>query len=215
MGEFERHPPAGEQANAEILDPRHFYAAYVFDQAADRERDVRAVIEQAQALEYPLRYWWLSSAMDLQGSPDRLIVCVHHPSHGEDAGLDLYNLLREKEVSWDDLDAAAMDEYRFLGRPVNEPGDLRTPDGNRLYPASGAEQELPDGMIALLVITTQDIRDEAESLLGRDLTQGEFSALLAQFSKTLDWMDWTFYLGAAIYLCQEAGRVGPAAEDPI
>jgi hypothetical protein len=58
------------------------------------------------------------------------------------------------------------------------------------------------------------MRDEAQSRLGRDLTGEEFTALLAQFRKTLDWMDWTFYLGEALRLCQEAGEIGPATEDP-
>jgi hypothetical protein len=103
------------------LDPRHFYAAYVFDQAHEREDDVATLIEQAQQLGYPLRYWWLSQAVDLQGSPDRLIVCVHHPSMAEDAGMDLYEALEERQVTWDGLEAAAVDEYRLLGKPVEGP----------------------------------------------------------------------------------------------
>jgi hypothetical protein len=63
--------------------------------------------------------------MDLQGAPDRLIVCVHHPSRSEDAGMDLYNALKGKEINWDDLDAAAVEEYRFMGMPVIELVDLR------------------------------------------------------------------------------------------
>jgi hypothetical protein len=55
--------------------------------------------------------FWLSDAMDLQGSHDRLIVCVHYPSHSESAGMDLYNVLKEKGVIWDELDSAVVEEY--------------------------------------------------------------------------------------------------------
>jgi len=40
-------------------------------------------------------------------TPYRLIVCVHHPSVAEDAGMDLYEALEEREVTWDGLEAAA------------------------------------------------------------------------------------------------------------
>ncbi len=84
MGTPEQRLPTGvaDQLSKENLDPRHFYAAYVFDNAPTRRRDVAVLIHEAQHLGYPARYWWLSEAMELQGSPDRLIVCVHHPSLG-------------------------------------------------------------------------------------------------------------------------------------
>jgi hypothetical protein len=86
MGTPEQHltPSLSEQSRPEVLDPRHFYAAYVFDDAATRRRDVAVLLHEAQRLSYPVRYWWLSEAMDLQDAPDRLIVCVHHPSSAED-----------------------------------------------------------------------------------------------------------------------------------
>ena len=64
--------------------------------------------EQARRFGYPVRYWWLSEAVDLQGFPDRLIVCAHHPSRDEDAGMDLYDALdtlrkSETEPSFPDL----------------------------------------------------------------------------------------------------------------
>ena len=214
MGDIERDQPFEDQQKTEILDPRHFYAAYVFDRAAERGSDVQTVIEEAQELRYPVRYWWLSSAMDLQGSPDRLIVCVHHPSRSEDAGMDLYNALRQKEISWDDLEAAALEEYHFLGKPVKELGDLHLPEGKILFTSHQVGSESLNAMVTLLTITSEDMRDETESRLGRDLTGDEFAFLLAQFRKTLDWMDWTHYLEEAIRLCQEAGQVGPVAEDP-
>ena len=122
-------PPPGEN-----LNPHHFYAAYVFDQAETRNRDVTAVVEQAKRLGYPVRYWWLSDAMPLQDHPDRLIVCVHHPSARDDAGMDLYDTLKEHQATWDDLEAAAIDEYRYLGKPIERPADIRWPDRNPLFP---------------------------------------------------------------------------------
>ena len=122
----------------EILRPGDFYAAYVFDQAISREVDVARVVTQAQELGYPLRYWWLSQAMDLMGSPDRLIVCVHHPGGSSEAGMDLYQSLRNNGAEWDDLEAAAMDEYMWLGAPIQSLADLSQTDGAPLYPPPSA-----------------------------------------------------------------------------
>ncbi|MCK4978632.1 MAG: hypothetical protein KAS36_16980 [Anaerolineales bacterium] len=124
-----------------MLLPGHFYAAYVFDQAETRAHDVETIIKQAQQLSYPVRYWWLSEAMELQGFPDRLIVCVHHPSTSEDAGMDLYDALEEQEINWDDMEAAALDEYRYLGKSVAEPGNIRRPGGAFLFPKENANGE--------------------------------------------------------------------------
>ncbi|MDR3577953.1 MAG: hypothetical protein P4L50_29155 [Anaerolineaceae bacterium] len=132
MGGLETQPRYGKKE--EILDPHHFYAAYVFDQAEAHRQDILTLIEQAQRLGYPLRYWWLSDAMDLQGSPDRLIVCIHHPSTAEDAGCDLYDALKEKGVYWDELDSAVVEEYVDYGKPLDSPGDLSDPDGRRIFP---------------------------------------------------------------------------------
>ena len=68
-----------------------------------------------------MRYWWLSEAVELRDHPDRLIVCVHHPSLESDAGMDLYEALKEQQISWDDLEAAAVGEYRLLGKPIEGP----------------------------------------------------------------------------------------------
>jgi hypothetical protein len=87
-------------------------------------------------LGYPLRYWWLSQVVDLQGNPDRLIVCVHHPSPAADAGMDLYEALEERQVTWDGLEAAAVDEYRLLGKPVEGLEAICRRDGTPLFPAA-------------------------------------------------------------------------------
>jgi hypothetical protein len=78
--------------------------------------------------------FWLSDAMDLQGSPDRLIVCVHHPSHSENAGLDLYDALKEKGIYWDELDSAVVEEYVYYGKHLNSSDDLNYPHGRRIFP---------------------------------------------------------------------------------
>ena len=136
MGDIELWHSLGmhETQGVEILNGRHFYAANVFDRAENRRVDVQAILEHATWLGYPVRYWWLSDAMDLQGYLDQLIVCVHHSSSSEDAGMDLYEALREAQVEWDDLDAAALEEYRDIGRPVDDISKFALPGGNRLFP---------------------------------------------------------------------------------
>ncbi len=136
MGDQERYPPGenGSIPEIEIIHPGHFYAAYIFDRVDTRESDITRLIEEAKNLGYPFRYWWLSHAMDLEGSADRLILCVHHPSRQPDAGMDLYQVLKEQQVAWDDLEAAMMEEYLWLGQSFREPGELIRPDGAPLFP---------------------------------------------------------------------------------
>ncbi len=117
----------------EELDPRHFYAAYIFDEPQTRDGDILAVVRQAQNLTYPVRYWWLSEAMDIQDDPDRLIICVHHPAWGEDAGFDLYQALEQHQVTWDELEAASMEEYQQLGKLIRGLEDLYLPNGIPLF----------------------------------------------------------------------------------
>jgi hypothetical protein len=138
-GDLDFPTGSAEQQPGEDLNPRHFYAAYVFDQAHERREDITTLIEQAQQLSYPARYWWLSQAMELEGNPDRLIVCVHHPSSAEDAGMDLYEALTEKLVTWDGLEAAAVDEYRLLGRPIEGTEVICRHDGTPLFPSASGE----------------------------------------------------------------------------
>ena len=83
---------------------------------------------------YPVRYWWLSKAMALQDYSDRLIVCVHHPSSNANAGMDLYKALKERQVSWDELEAAAVGEYCYLGKPIEGPESIYRRDGTLLFP---------------------------------------------------------------------------------
>ena len=72
------------------------------------------------------------------GSPDRLIVCVHHPGGSSEAGMDLYQSLRNIGAVWDDLEAAAMDEYMWLGAPIQSLADLSQTDGSPLFPPPSA-----------------------------------------------------------------------------
>jgi hypothetical protein len=117
----------------EILHPGDFYAAYILDRASDREPDVTMIIEQSRELGYPVRFWWLSQAMDLQGTSDRLILCVHHSGRNPDTGMDLYRALKDQGVTWDDLEAAAMDEYQFLGKTIHHLDEIIRPDGSQLF----------------------------------------------------------------------------------
>ncbi|MBN1669057.1 MAG: hypothetical protein JW862_18330 [Anaerolineales bacterium] len=215
MGNHEIQPLPGEQPETEILAPGHFYAAYVFDRANERETDIGAILEQASALGYAVRYWWLSDAMELQGFPDRLIVCVHHPSGSEDAGMDLYNALKEKEVDWDDLEAAAVDEYWELGKSVKELGDILSPCGYGLFPQDTSQGEhVARKEEALYTITEEDILEEARKYLNRELPEEERLAVVAKFRKALEYLDWLPFMDVAIQQCQKAGQVRPAAEEP-
>jgi hypothetical protein len=116
------------------LDPRHFYAAYVFDNADGHKHDVITIVEEARRLGYPVRYWWLSEAMDIGSDPDRLIVCVHHPTSDENAGMDLYDALKEHRVVWDDLDSATVEEYGGFSKPIQGPDGICRKDGTALFP---------------------------------------------------------------------------------
>jgi hypothetical protein len=137
---FPRQVPSGlSEFPPEHLDMRHSYAAYVFDNPDIRKHDVAAVIEEAGRLGYPVRYWWLSQAMDLGDRPERLIICVHHPVIGEHAGLDLYEKLKELQIEWDDLDAATVEEYLLLSRPITEKG-IAWPDGRTLFPSDPSQE---------------------------------------------------------------------------
>jgi hypothetical protein len=57
----------------------------------------------------------------------------------EDAGMDLYEALEEKPVAWDGLEAAAVDEYRLLGKPIEGPEVICRSDGSPLFPTMAKE----------------------------------------------------------------------------
>ncbi len=178
MATPEQHlaPELGEQPSPENLDPHHFYAAYVFDNATTRRRDVSVLIHEAQRLSNPVRYWWLSEAMDLPDAPDRLIVCVHHPSSAEDAGMDLYTTLskiaQKHKVAWDNLEAAQVDEYRQFGKAVANPGNIFEPDGTPVFPEPEIEPE-----DLLYTLTRDDVQFVTDALLGRALSETEMAAV--------------------------------------
>lgn len=132
--EFPEVPGTTEQVTSEELNPRHFYAAYIYEYAEAHELNITTLLVSAQELGYPVRYWWLSQAMDIHDDPDRLIICVHHPSTTEDAGVDLYDKLKMQQVKWDELEAATVEEYRQFGKPISETGKVQYPDGGLLFP---------------------------------------------------------------------------------
>jgi hypothetical protein len=137
MNRLERQPEIPQE---EDLNPRHFYAAYVFEGTNERPHHIAAVIATAREFNYPVRYWWLSDAMTLDGTEDRLIVCVHHDSLSDEAGLDVYDMLKEKDIEWDFLEAASVWEYRAFGQVAEGADAIRTAEGALLFPSTADKQ---------------------------------------------------------------------------
>ena len=48
--------------------------------------------------------------------------------------MDLYEALTEHQVTWDGLEAAAVDEYRLLGKPIAGMEVICQPDRTPLFP---------------------------------------------------------------------------------
>jgi hypothetical protein len=217
MGNHERTPP-GDLNNpepGEELNPRHFYAAYIYDEAEGHKEDVVAVIEKAKELAYSVRFWWLSDAMDLQGFPDRLIVCVHHPSSAEVAGMDLYEALKEKEVRWGELEAAAINEYILLGKPIHDPASIIKPDGSKLYPTELENSEIAvhepgyfEESIGFLPLELEDIQMTAVEQLGRELNEAEMEAVTTHLSRMMEaQIEWVSMVRQSIADCVELGFI--------
>ena len=170
----------------EILDPRHFYAAYIFDDPASCGFDVGALIDEAHHLNLPVRYWWLSDVMDLGtdeqvAMPDRLIVCVHHPEGGENAGIALFEVLKENRIAYSELEAASPDEYIMVGKLARNAADLLYPDGSQLYamPQEPEYVSLRDTE-PVVVFNYGDAQLVAEEALGRPLSDAEVQAVARQ-----------------------------------
>ena len=193
-----------EQPENENLDPHHFYAAYVFDDPTSHQRDISILIDQSRQLDRPVRYWWLSEAMDRFGDlGDRLIVCVHHPSGSFDAGMDLYRAMEKHQAKWDDLEAAAVEEYLWFGKPLAGLEGIFDPEGTPVFPEPEVDAE------AFFTLNAGDVQFVAETLLGRNLKRHEMQAVIERLPGYLDWIGAT---GAAIRDCQKAGTVGPSAK---
>lgn len=126
-------PETATEPPEEIMDRSHFYAAFVFDCPDTRALDIKALIWHAQQLGYPVRYWWLSETMKLHDTPDRLIVCVLHPTMIEFTGNYLSDRLLKDHFSWDALEGASMEEYCRFGKPVSMLDDIRLPEGQPLF----------------------------------------------------------------------------------
>lgn len=210
-------PSEGPWWEREQVSPNHFYAAYSFDEAASRQSDVVAVIEEARGHGCSVRYWWLSDAMDLEGAPDRLIVCVHHLSRDENAGLDLYEALKQQGTRWDDLESAAPEEYLMYSRTITEPHGLRYPDGRPLFPTPKSDLSPPPHPEPALrddeprfALTVGDIQEALHERMGRPLTTAELKAIIGELEETLDWRG---ALAVAQFTCQMDGRVGPSVHD--
>ncbi len=189
----ERQPDSFK--NQELLDPKHTYLAYIFDQPERQLENVSPLLNQAAEIGYPVRYWWLSEAMvlDTDEVPDRLIVCVHHPSRDEDVGMDLYESLLEKNVQWAELEAATFEEYVAFGKSVLNPAAIDRTDGQALFPElqvpfadwiqseSGLELRLrvDEGILATL---SEAEREQVNSMLASVL---HIATAVAQEKETL------------------------------
>lgn len=207
MGTTEQllRPGADEQPASEALDPHHFYAAYVFESAALRGRDVAALFEHAHRFECPVRYWWASEVTNLKGAFDRLIVCVHHTSLVK--AVEMHGILRQAaakgQMTWDDFDAAVLDDYRKFGRIIDDPKNIAEPDGERLFiMESAADAD------ALYTLTRADVQLVAQGMLGRTLSETEMTAVAAELPGVINWMD---AIEFTIWSCQQGGQVGRAA----
>jgi len=196
----------GEQPAGETLDPRHFYAAYVFEYAALRGRDVAVLVDQAHRFECPVRYWWASATTNLKGAFDRLIICVHHPSLGK--AVEMHGLLRQAaakhQVAWDDFEAAALDDYSTYGKVIDAPENIAEPDGTPLFHI----EKVVDAD-ALYTLTRSDVQLIAQGMLGRALSDAEMAAVAAELPGVINWMD---PIEFTIWTCQQAGNVGRAAD---
>ena len=207
MANPERQPSmdSGYWERGEKLNPRHLYVAYIYDQPQFCEPDIATFIEQAQALNYPLRYWWLSQAINLGDDiPDRLILAVNTRTQGEEAGFDLYQALEAEDIFWDEHEAASYVEYASFGKRLSEIEDIKTPAGAVLF-------EKPP--IPLLQLDHEELQEVAYHLLGRQLKSHEITAVgktLRQYLNAL--VDWDFVLRDSLVLTQELGLLDGAAD---
>jgi hypothetical protein len=182
---------ADRSFKGEVLDPRHFYAAYIFDDPSSRNFDVSSLIDEASNLGYPVRYWWLSDAVEMDEaevvSSDRLIVCVHHPSADENAGMDLYTALYKNKVTYSELERASLDEYVMHSRRVRDAGDILRPDGIQLFPKPYEPEHVKMRDIDPVVLYTYgDVRSVAQEALGHQLGDDDMLALSEEMREHAD-----------------------------
>ena len=190
----------------EVLDPHHFYAAYTFESAALRGRDVATLFEQAHRFACPLRYWWASETTDLKGAFDRLMIGIHHTSLVK--AVEMHGALRQAaakgQVTWDNFDTATLDDYRTYGRSIDDPKKIVEPDGTPLF-----IMESMGNADALYTLTRADVQLIAQGMLGRTLSETEIAAVAAELPGVINWMDPIEY---TIWTCQQAGNVARAAD---
>jgi hypothetical protein len=193
----------------EILNPRHIYVAYIYDQPEFYEQDIVTFIEQAQSLDYPLRYWWLSDAMPIGGYediPDRLILGLNTRAGDEEAGFDLYQALEAEDIYWDEHEAASYREYALLGKRLSEVADIQTPSGESLF------DQLP---IPLLQLDHKELQEVAYQMLGRQLKSHEVTAVSETLKQHLQaQINWDTTLRDSLITTYELGLLdGIAGED--
>lgn len=208
MGNVEQ-PRAQPNGGGELCSPAHTYMAYVFDQAETRWADVQAVLEEAQKLGHPMRYWWLSDAMDLSNEQsanfDRLILAVHFPSNHFQTGEDLAQALEGRQSKWDELERATLEEYVGFGRPVMDKSGFQKPDGQPLFPEPPPEFLETD---ATLKLTVGDVQNTALEAIGRVLTGKELQTVTQTLQELID----EKLIGLITRLEREAGDTNPTPE---
>lgn len=186
--ESQRPIDIGRGFGHEHLDPRHTYFAYVFDNPGAHQFDLEVLISEAKRRGYPTRYWWLSDAVQLhRQDPDRLIVCVHHPTADENTGMDLYEALEKNRVVYAELEKASFEEYVVLSEPLRGIGDIATPGGSLVFPKTDF-RETPERLdydsipetTPVFDTTLGDIQSFAIAALGRVLTQTEVRSIAEQ-----------------------------------
>jgi len=196
---------AGERPAKEIVDPHYHHTAFIFDNAKTHRRDIVVFIDQVNRLGHPVAYWWLSEAMDLENTPDRLILCVRHLSLADDSSGDLYSPLahaaEKHKIIWDEVSLADGEEFREFGKLITSPGSIFEPDGRPLFPEPETDAEL------LFTLTRDDVQFAAQEEIGRDLNDDELKAVVVRLLTTFDWIS---AVEAAIQSCQQLGTVGPA-----
>ncbi len=139
--EFPTLPAVSEElATEETLDAADEYVAYVFENAYLYGHHIATLVSAARQCGYPVRVWWQSEVMDLEGYPDSLMVCVHFPApdsvKGADLSVEFQKTLLGYGVMWDERDRVTMAEYRRYGQQIAGAAAICRPDGTPLFTAA-------------------------------------------------------------------------------
>ncbi len=119
----------------------------------------------------------------------------------------MYSVLRQAaakgQVTWDDFDAAVLDDYRTFGRIIDDPKNIAEPDGKQLFIMESAGD-----VDALYTLTRADVQVVAQGMLGQELSDTEIAAVATELPSVIKWM---YPIEYTIWSCQQAGSVTRAA----